>query len=482
MSIKIDVCSILLLVNFHKINLITIAKLLHSKVVLVYYHSILFSLTPMSVEVFELHVQQALEKLEDLWLRSNAIPKPESELWQNSPNPYQQQQQKLLQESLDQLSASIEELRVASETLRQQNEELLASRQQISAERAYYLELFDRAPDCYIVTTKDGTVKEANEKTAQLLGVPSKYLIRKALAVFVSSSDRQEYYTKLNQVKKGEISEISWQLKIVTRTEQIIPVECTLTAMRDRLGKITNLRWRISPIEIEPKQQVNSDLNRILIGKLRYPLYDLATEIAEIQTERIVQPNLVRSDRRWQRMSKQVASLKNTVNNAYIYEYLTECSNINLSLIDYTVFIGKIVQEVQQYKNLKPRIVEDYQKCVGVCDVLLLKQIIINLLSKSIEYTTVDSQIQIQLTKDSSTYFTIQIKSLTGKTTTEDLITAFSPLVSSNDIQLVSDHELTLAAIKKCVNLLKGEINLAAINNKVNLTIKLPIILRKDKN
>lgn len=434
----------------------------------------------MSIEVFELHVQQALEKLEDLWLRSQAIPNPERELWQSSPNLYQQQQQALLEESLNQLSASIEELRLASETLRQQNEELLASRQQIAAEREYYLELFDSAPDCYLITTKDGTVKEANEKTAQLLGVSSKYLTRKALAVFISSEDRQEYYTKLNQIKKGAISETSWQLKIITRTEQIIPAECTLTAMRDRQGKIANLRWRISPVQTEFQPEVAADLNRILIGKLRYPLYDLATQIAEIQAEKADNLNLIRSDRLLQRISEQAFELKNTVNNAYIYEYLPDRTGINLSLIDYTVFTNNIVKQIQQRPNSQPRIVEDYQKCVGACDVFLLKQILVNIFSRSIEYTAVDSELKIKLTQDSSSYFTIQVKLLTGKTTTEDLMAAFSPLVSERKIQLVSDRELTLAAIKKCLNLLNGKIKLEAINERVYLTIKLPLILHQN--
>ena len=434
----------------------------------------------MSIEVFELHVQQALEKLEDLWLRSKAIPNSERELWQSSPNLYQQQQQALLEESLNQLSASIEELRLASETLRQQNEELLASRQQIAAEKEYYLELFDLAPDCYLITTKDGTIKEANEKAAQLLGVTSKYLTRKALAVFISSEDRQEYYTKLNQIKKGVISEANWQLKIITRTKQIIPAECTLTAMRDRLGKTTNLRWRISPVKTEPQPEVAADLNRILIGKLRYPLYDLATQIAEIQTERVERLNLIRSDRLFQRISEQVSQLKNTVNNAYIYEYLQDRTSINLSLIDYTVFTNNIVKQIQQTPDFKPKIVEDYQECVGACDVFLLKQILVNLLNKSIEYTAVDSDIKIKLTQDSSSYFTIQIQLLSEKTTIEDLMAVFSFLVSNRKIKLISEHELTLATIKKCINLLNGKIKLEAINDRLDLTIKLPLILHQN--
>lgn len=54
----------------------------------------------MSTDVFELHIQQSLQKLEGLWRRSESIPNPDSQLWQNTKE-LPQQQQELLKESLD---------------------------------------------------------------------------------------------------------------------------------------------------------------------------------------------------------------------------------------------------------------------------------------------------------------------------------------------------------------------------------------------
>jgi|GEM_PF-2695337 len=491
----------------------------------------------MSTEVFELHIQQALAKLEDLWQRSNAIPITQSQL-QPDEQELSQQQQALLKESLDQLSASIEELQLASETLRQQNDELLASRQQIVAERQYYRELFDFAPDCYIVTSKDGTIKEANQKSTQLLGVAAKYLHRKSLSVFIVKPNRQEYYTKLNQIKRGEISEASWQLKILTRQEQTIPASCSVTVIGNSEGAIVNLHWRISVSEIiskpdfataqnknvEARQERSEDLrvpqfddedehymgrtespwlassddlqsgifqdaesrkallsssekraaklSKILIDNLRYPLYNLFTQMAEIEVEA---GN--RGDRRLPRMSHQISLLKNTINNAYICQRITKPSDLNLSLVDYTVFVHNLVQRLRKNRHPKLRIIENYPKlCVGICDILLLEQIVINLLSKGIEYTAVDSEIELELTPGSPQHFIIQVKFPIVQTTTEDLTNIFSPLTSKKQIELVSNHDLTLDVIKKCVSLLHGEIRLIFSNSKVHITIELPLI------
>ena len=439
----------------------------------------------MSTEVFELHIQQALEKLEDLWQRSNAIPTTQSQLQPNEQALLSQQQQALLEESLDQLSASIEELQLASETLRQQNDELLASRQQIAAERQYYLDLFKSTPNCYIITSKDGTIEEVNQKTTELLGVAAKYLQRKSLAVFFEQKERQKYYTKLNQIKRSEISEASWQIQIITRQKQVIPAKCNVIAMRDSQGEIINLRWHIFILDIKPERDIVisesgerlTDLSNILIDNLRYPLYDLVTQMAEIKTEIGDRVDRIPADRRWQRMSRQICLLKNTVNNAHIFQNLQESTDLNLSLVDYTAFVRKTVRQVRQNLNPRQRITENYSKhYVGICDVLLLEQILINILSKSIEYTAVDSEIEIELTQGSFKHFIIQVKYLTAKTTTEDLLAVFSPLMGQERIKLVCDRDLTLGAIAKSVSLLNGEIKLKSTNNKANIIIELPLI------
>ncbi len=430
----------------------------------------------MSTEVFELHIQQAIEKLEDLWLRSNAIVTSQPQLQQKE-QARAQQQQALLKESLDQLSASIEELQLASETLRQQNDELLASRQQIAAERQYYLDLFKSTPNCYIITSKDGTIQEANQKTSELLGVADKYLRGKALSVFIAKPNKQNYYTKLNQIKTGEISEASWQMEIVTRQKQVIPVNCNVVAMRDSRGEIINLRWHISRLETIPQEDAIDNLSNILIDRLRYPLYNLATQIAEIKTEIVDRVEPIPAARHLPRMSRQISQLKNTVNNAYIVRNLQESGNLNLSLVDYTVFVRDKVQQGRQDLNPQQRIIENYAKHYsGICDVLLLDGIIINLLSKSIEYTAVDSEIRIELAQGSFQHFIIEVKSLIPKTTTEDLAIAFSPLVDRGQIELISNHDLTLGAIKKCVSLLQGKVRLRTANNIVSITIELPLI------
>lgn len=60
-------------------------------------------------------------------------------------------QQNLLAEAFEDFQITLEELSVAEEELRQQNEEL-------EAERQRYKDLFEFAPDSYLVTDINGTI------------------------------------------------------------------------------------------------------------------------------------------------------------------------------------------------------------------------------------------------------------------------------------------------------------------------------------
>src|SRR5438132_1367936 len=76
-----------------------------------------------------------------------------------------------LHTSLEELLVADEELRQQQTTLLEQNQELNASRRAIERERERYRELFEFAPDGYVITSPDGTIREANRAAAQLFRV-----------------------------------------------------------------------------------------------------------------------------------------------------------------------------------------------------------------------------------------------------------------------------------------------------------------------
>src|SRR5437867_1586716 len=92
-------------------------------------------------------------------------------------------------ELLEELFISLEELQVAEEELRQQSDELVAARAAIEAEKQRYQELYQFAPDGYLVTDASGMIREANRVAGAMLDVAPEFLVGKPMANFLPAEE-----------------------------------------------------------------------------------------------------------------------------------------------------------------------------------------------------------------------------------------------------------------------------------------------------
>ncbi|MBN3963227.1 PAS domain-containing sensor histidine kinase [Nostoc sp. NMS8] len=142
----------------------------------------------------------------------------------------------LLQQAMTEISISLEELQ-------QQNEELIATRHLLEAERQRYYDLFNFAPDGYLLTDATGIIQEANYAAANLLKVRQSYLIGKPLAVFVHQTQRQKFRQIMLQLQQqGQIRREELQI-FHEEGSTDFPAEITAIAVQDSQGETGNLRW-----------------------------------------------------------------------------------------------------------------------------------------------------------------------------------------------------------------------------------------------
>lgn len=106
--------------------------------------------------------------------------------------------QPALATALRELGSALEELDVAVEELSEQNEALAEARQEIEErrrqeieeERRRYRELFEEAPEAYVVTDSKGVIARANHRSLWLIDAPAAAVVGTPLAVFVPLDDR----------------------------------------------------------------------------------------------------------------------------------------------------------------------------------------------------------------------------------------------------------------------------------------------------
>src|SRR5262245_13201877 len=141
----------------------------------------------MQIDEFSEQITQAFQRAIDLERTSDQLPLAA-----------------VLAQSFEELHSALEELHAAQEELRQQQSELLASQAGLEAERRRYQELFDFAPDGYLVTDLHGVIREANFAAASLLGVQRGFLNGMPLVRYLADAEaRRQFFAYLSLVRQS---------------------------------------------------------------------------------------------------------------------------------------------------------------------------------------------------------------------------------------------------------------------------------------
>lgn len=242
----------------------------------------------MSEQVFDQQLAMSLQRLEELWQQVDELPPPNGLQAAHST-----QASDFFKASLEELSASLQELQVAAESLRQEKAELALSQQAEAVERQHYQELFKFAPDGYLVTTKDGTITEANQTVAQLLNLAPERLVTKPLVVFVDPQARRDFYSKLSHLQKGE-SLKNWQVQLQRWREALIKVSFTVTPIQDSQNQVLGLRWQLQLISNQETsaQQQSEALFRAMFENAAIGIVLLDNQGGVLKSNRVLEEML----------------------------------------------------------------------------------------------------------------------------------------------------------------------------------------------
>ena len=151
-----------------------------------------------------------------------------------------------IKNAFQELSTALEELRVAEEELREQNETLVVSQLLIEEERTRYRDLFEFAPDGYLVTDVRGTIREANRAAAELFGIEEYFLVGKPLPSYLDSDTRRDFKKKLEQLDARDPLD-GWEVRLRTRTQEE-PVVLLKVGSIVKEGQRVGLRWLLRDI------------------------------------------------------------------------------------------------------------------------------------------------------------------------------------------------------------------------------------------
>ena len=160
----------------------------------------------------------------------------------------------LLPDALEELHTAVEELRVAEEEMRAQNAELIRTRLRVETERQRYQDLFEFAPDGYLLTTVEGKILESNLAASRLLNIAPRFLKNRPLAGSVYEDDLRAFHTHLAAFRAGGLQAEPQEWTLRLRRRQIGPFFASLAVsvlpppLSGAAGTEPTLRWIVRDV------------------------------------------------------------------------------------------------------------------------------------------------------------------------------------------------------------------------------------------
>ncbi len=393
------------------------------------------------------------------------------------------QQKELLPVAVEELRTALEELQVAEEELRQQNEELVATRHQVEVERQRYQDLFEFAPDAYLVTDGGGIIREANVAATTILNLSYKYLLGKPLSSFVPEAERRQFRDQLLQMHQFNLVQ-DWELHLQPRQRAPFEAALTVAVVHNQKREIVALRWllrditarkqaeeqlrnmQLQNLQLLEEARLKSQFLRVMSHELRTPMNAIMgfSQLLLRQLQHQLKP---------QQASMIDRILNNSKNLLALIDDILDFSRIEagrlelkLEVVDLAELVSAIVEELRclaEQKHLALNVSLDLSNPKICGDKTRLRQILVNLLSNAIKFTDSGS-VRVDVSEASPEKIAIAVKDTGIGIAETEMKHIFKEFRQVNQT-IARQHGgtgLGLAIVDSLVSLMKGQISVSS--------------------
>lgn len=402
-------------------------------------------------------------------------------------------------EYLSALSKALEELKLTEEQICQQNQQLSEARQALEIEQRRYQELFEFAPDGYLITDNHGTIQEANRVAVELLKIDKKYIVGKTLINFVGEGHRDVFRLLLLQLQSiNQVRE--WEIPMVAQDGTQFVAALTTVAVRTESGDTIALRWLIR--DITTRKQIEDQLRKIqhqnlqLIEADRLKEQFIATMSHELRTpltailgfsdlllrqfHRQFPPNQIKLIERIFENGRHLLSL---------IEDILDFSNLrakrielHLEVFDLNELVTQTIDEMRSMAEQKKLSIHTHFSAANpliLNDRSRVKQILVNLVSNAIKFTDSGSVcVQVQSGKSGRIAIVVQDTGIGIEDNTLDTIFQEFRQVNQTSTRQHGGTGLGLAITKALTQLMGGEITVQSkLGSGSTFIVELPMRL-----
>ncbi|MEH1864823.1 MAG: ATP-binding protein [Nostoc sp.] len=400
------------------------------------------------------------------------------------------------------LYLALEEMQIANEDLQQQNEELFNAQQSLIAQGQRYQELFEEVPDAYLVTDPIGVIQEANSAAQNMLNISKNFLLGKPLGIFVLEKELIAFHLKLthlsDRTETPDWKMQEWEANMRPRHKTPIVAAMKVAAIRNQQGNLVGLRWLLRDISeskrIQAKLQWAEEAMRQALAKerefseltsrlLTTASHEFRNPLATIYSsaELLEHYRHLWSDERQQihlrRIQTSVMHITQLLNDLLVLNQdETGKLEFNPTPLNLVEFCRDLLEELEQRDRSQHAIVFSSEcQCTSAnLDAKLLRQILTNLFSNCLKYSSIGSTVNFSITATNDRAI-FQTQDSGIGIPPADIEHIFEPFHRASNTANIPGMGLGMSIVKQAVDLHGGEIIVeSAIGAGTTFTVILP--------
>jgi putative nucleotidyltransferase with HDIG domain/PAS domain S-box-containing protein len=146
----------------------------------------------------------------------------------------------------------------------------------VAADRDYR-DLFDLAPDAYLVTDAQTVIAESNPAAAAMLKVDQGSLQGKPLTHFVTAADRPAFQASLIPIREGG-EKRNWQFRLQPGEGAPFSVSVNVSAQTDQRDQLVRMLWLLRDVR---ETKAEEDRLKSLLSRIKSSFHGVVDAVAE---------------------------------------------------------------------------------------------------------------------------------------------------------------------------------------------------------
>ena len=361
---------------------------------------------------------------------------------------------------------------------------MIRYQEKLAKEYQRYQELFDFAPDGYLITDTDGKIIESNLAASQLLALDKNRLAGKLIIAFVPQEKRTEFRKQLRYLyEKKQIKD--WEIDLQNYYKSLFNCEINGSTINDKNGNCIGMRWLLRDIsarklaeakirfvelqnlKLEESSRLKSQIVAVLSHELRTPLNAVIgfSNLLLRLNKKQFSPQSLNIVETIIRNGKELLKL---INNMLDFARLEEGNlTINLQQFNIKELIKKITYDLcicANHKHIRLESHINIQNVIVINDPIRLQLLLTNLIYNAIKFTETGSvSVKLEELNQDKIIITIQDTGIgISETDLEYIFQAFRQ-VDQSKTRNYQGTGLGLAIVKNLLDLMRGTITVESL-------------------